>query len=215
MEAEITKGKYHDYDTFLGPEAIEYLKAYIEMKKKGTAFIPPETIADDSPIIRDEWHKKVKPISPGAIHQLMSRLYAKTNLRRPVGRKSIRYDLRAHLIRKYFRTQLGATNAIPIDYVEYWMGHTITTYDDVRMKGIDYMRNLYAQSGPSIRPRSKLSKIEQPKIMIEGWGMSPNEILSKEALAMPPYNRRGSRPAEDTDLKSSLETSNRGRAPRK
>jgi hypothetical protein len=29
IEAEITKGKYHDYDTFLGQEAAEYLKAYL------------------------------------------------------------------------------------------------------------------------------------------------------------------------------------------
>ena len=28
VEAEITKGKYHDYDTFIGQEAAEYLRAY-------------------------------------------------------------------------------------------------------------------------------------------------------------------------------------------
>lgn len=26
VEANITKGKYHDYDTFIGAEAVEYLK---------------------------------------------------------------------------------------------------------------------------------------------------------------------------------------------
>lgn len=36
VEAEITKGKYHDYDTFLGPEAAQFLKLYIEHRKKGT-----------------------------------------------------------------------------------------------------------------------------------------------------------------------------------
>ena len=30
VEAEITKGKYHDYDAFLGQEAVDYLKAYLE-----------------------------------------------------------------------------------------------------------------------------------------------------------------------------------------
>jgi len=30
VESEITKGKYHDYDTFLGEEAIEYLRLYLE-----------------------------------------------------------------------------------------------------------------------------------------------------------------------------------------
>ena len=36
VEAEITKGKYHSYDTFLGKEAAEYLKAYIGLRRRGT-----------------------------------------------------------------------------------------------------------------------------------------------------------------------------------
>lgn len=35
VEADITKGKYHEYDTFLGPEAVEYLDAYLELRKRG------------------------------------------------------------------------------------------------------------------------------------------------------------------------------------
>ena len=30
VESDITKGKYHDYDTFLGEEAVEYLRLYVE-----------------------------------------------------------------------------------------------------------------------------------------------------------------------------------------
>jgi hypothetical protein len=50
IEAEITKGKYHDYDTFLGAEAAQYLKLYIEQRRKGYDNIPPENITDDSPL---------------------------------------------------------------------------------------------------------------------------------------------------------------------
>jgi len=96
-----------------------------------------------------------------------------------------RYELRAHIIRKYFRTQLGSLNTMPIDYIEYMMGHMVSTYNDIKSKGVEFLRNLYAQAGLSIKPRTKLSKIEQLKLMIEAWGMNPNEILSKEALAMP------------------------------
>jgi len=53
------------------------------------------------------------------------------------------------------------------------------------MKGVEFLRGLYASSGLSIRPKTKLSKIEQLKTIIEAWGMDPNKILSKEALAMP------------------------------
>ncbi len=36
VEAEITKGKYHDYDTFLGQEASEYLRIYLELRGQGS-----------------------------------------------------------------------------------------------------------------------------------------------------------------------------------
>ena len=62
IEAEITKGKYHDNDTFLGPETAYYLKLYLEQRRKGTNKMPPETITDDSPLIRDTH-------SPGRSHQ--------------------------------------------------------------------------------------------------------------------------------------------------
>lgn len=35
VEAKITKGKYGSYDTFLASEAVEYLKAYLEFRRKG------------------------------------------------------------------------------------------------------------------------------------------------------------------------------------
>ncbi len=43
IEAEITKGKYHDYDTFLNQEAAEYLRNYLEIRRKGspTGRMPP------------------------------------------------------------------------------------------------------------------------------------------------------------------------------
>ena len=35
VEVGITKGKYHDYDTFIGREAAEHLKAYLEARRQG------------------------------------------------------------------------------------------------------------------------------------------------------------------------------------
>jgi hypothetical protein len=93
-----------------------------------------------------------------------------------------RYELRAHSLRKYFRTQLGSLSTIPTDYIEYMMGHTISTYNDVKMKGIEFLRNLYACSGLSIRPKTKISRIEQLKLIIEAWGLNPNEILTRSSV---------------------------------
>ncbi len=41
---------------------------------------------------------------------------------------------------------------VPADYIEYMMGHTISTYHDVQMKGVEFLRNIYAASGLSIKP---------------------------------------------------------------
>jgi hypothetical protein len=78
-----------------------------------------------------------------------------------------------------------ALNTMPIDYIEYMMGHSVSTYNDIKMKGIEFLRNLYAASGLSIQPKTTMSKIDQLKLIIEAWGLNPNEILSREALSKP------------------------------
>ena len=97
----------------------------------------------------------------------------------------IRYKLRAHSIRKYFRTQLGAISTIPRDYIEYMMGHKINTYNDIQMKGIEFLRNLYISSGLSIRSKTKLSKVDQLKMFAESLGLNPDEVLSRDAITRP------------------------------
>lgn len=80
VEADITKGKYHDYDTFLGTEAVTYLKAYIAARRRGTEHLPPEELQDATPIIRDQHTKRIKPVTPACIHRLIHNLYAKAGL---------------------------------------------------------------------------------------------------------------------------------------
>jgi integrase len=183
IESEITKGKYHDYDTFIGPEAATYLRAYLDARANGTYYLRSEQIDDTSPLIRDAHANMVRPVSPACIHQVIHRLYVQAKLISTQHRR--RYQLRPHSLRKYFRTQLGSLGTIPTDYIEYMMGHTISTYNDIKMKSIDFLRNLYAQSGLSIRPKTQVSKIQQLKLILEAWDMNPHEILSKKALTIP------------------------------
>ncbi len=191
IEAEITKGKYHEYDTFIGAEGVELLKAYLKVRRIGNERLesghkrgmPPEEITDSSPLIRNEHKTTAEPISTGTVHRVIHVLYRKAGLIEKSGK--VRYDLRAHSIRKFFRTQLGANSSIPTDYIEYMMGHTISAYNDIKMKGVEFLRNLYASSGLGIRPRTRLSKIEQLKIVAESLGLNPDEVLSNDAQQMP------------------------------
>ncbi|MDH5733246.1 MAG: site-specific integrase, partial [Candidatus Bathyarchaeota archaeon] len=185
VEAEITKGKYHDYDTFLAQEAAEYLRIYLELRRQGspTGRMPPENIHERSPLIRDKLSRHPKPLSPGRIHQIVHELYIKAGLitSKPLGR---RYDLRAHSVRKFFRTQMAALG-VDRDYIEYMMGHTISTYHDIKMKGIEFLRGIYVASGLAIKPKTRISKIDALKEIIRAWGMNPEEVLTKEALTKP------------------------------
>jgi hypothetical protein len=193
VEAEITKGKYGDYDTFIGQEAVEYLQMYLNERRMGSrrGIIPPEQITDESPLVRNNFSRKPKPLSPSRIHSILHVLYQRTGL---INGKSRRYEVRAHSLRKYFKTQMTA-QGVNSDYIEYMMGHVIDTYHDVQMKGIDYLRNIYACSGFSIKPKTQVSKIEALKEVVRAWGLNPEEILVKNATAQP--HRTVINPLED------------------
>lgn len=184
VEAEITKGKYGDYDTFLGAEAAEYLKLYIEMRRKGSPDKgnPPETLTDESPLIRDETSQIPRPIGPKQVRKIVHQLYKKADLLKPP--RGRMYDLRVHSLRKYFKTQMLALGVQP-DYVDHMMGHTVDTYHDIQMKGTEFLRNVYTASGLSIRPKTRNNKTETLKEMIRALGYNPERILTKEALTEP------------------------------
>jgi site-specific recombinase XerD len=180
IEAEITKGKYHDYDTFIGAEASQFLKLYLDQRKKGTVKLPPEELADESPLIRNETARTPKSIGPKQLRKLVHELYMKADLIKQ--QKGRMYDLRVHSLRKYFKTQLLSLGVQP-DYVDYMMGHTVDTYHDIQSIGIDVLRNAYAASGLAIRCKTNVSKVEALKEIIRAWGMNPEQLLTRDALA--------------------------------
>ena len=112
----------------------------------------------------------------------MHNLYLKAGLIKP--QKGRMYELRTHSLRKYFKTQLTALG-VNSEYIEYMMGHTISTYHDIQMKGVDFLRNIYAASGLSIRPKTQVSKIDALKEIIRAWGMDPEKLLTREAIVEP------------------------------
>ncbi len=191
IEGEITKGKYGEYDTFISAEGLDYLKRYLSSRRIGNERLesgkkrgmPPENIVDSSPLIRNEHTTLVEPISNGAVHCSIHGLFRRAGLIGASGK--VRYDLRPHSIRKYFRTQLGANAKMPTDYIEYMMGHKTSTYNDIKGKGVEFLRNLYDSSGLSIRPKSKLTKVDQLKMFAASLGLNPDEVLSRDALAVP------------------------------
>jgi site-specific recombinase XerD len=184
VEAEITKGKYHDYDTFLGAEAVEALKLYLNARRKGLLDrrIPREEMADDSPLLRDHQRAEVRTIGERQLYKLIHSLYSRVGLLR-AGQNG-GYDLRVHSIRKFFKTQLMALG-VQADYVDYMMGHTVDTYHDIQSKGIEFLRNVYATAGLSIMPKPKGWELDALKAFARGLGLEPEKVLTQAALTEP------------------------------
>lgn len=200
VEADITKGKYHDYDTFLGQEAVDCLKLYLEERKRGSpkGKISPEQLTDASPLIRGQTSASVNPIGEKQVYQLLHNLYFKTGL---IKRNNEHvYDLRVHSIRKYFKTQLMALG-VQSDYVDYMMGHTVDTYHDIQSLGIEKLRNIYSSAGLSVRSKTKTSKIDLIKEYIRALGVNPEAVLTREAMTHPARTEINPQDQEDYQLK--------------
>jgi len=65
------------------------------------------------------------------------------------------------------------------------MAYTVDTYHDIESKDIEFLRDVYAGTGPSIKPRAQTSKIEMVREFIRGLGMNPEEILTRQAISEP------------------------------
>jgi site-specific recombinase XerD len=180
VEADITKGKYCDYDTFIGAEALQFLKLYLERRKKGVGRIPPETLTPESPLFRDEHDRNPKSLGPKQIRKVIHDLYLEAGLIKQ--KRGRMFDLRVHSLRKYFKTQMLALGVQP-DYVDYMMGHTVDTYHDIQSLGVDKLRNIYQAAGLTIIPKTRVSKVDALKEIIRAWGMNPEQLLAKDALA--------------------------------
>ena len=178
VEAEITKGKYCDYDTFINEEAVRYLKLYLEQRRRGTEKIPPEEIKDESPLFRT-YEREVRPLSFTRAHNALREVMIRAGLRQ--GKKR-RYDLRIHSLRKFFRTQMAALG-VPSDYIEYFMGHKLSTYHDVRMKGIEFLRGVYAAANLRIFPKPKVTLVDVLKEIIRSRGEDPSKYLKEQVMA--------------------------------
>ncbi len=181
VEAAITKGKYHDYDTFLNAEASNYLKLYLDERRHGGRSMPPEIITDNSPLIRNSHiTDRVLGVSAKTIRKIIHDRAVGLKIAKKLP-NSWMYSVRTHSLRKFFRTQMSACN-IDDEIIKYMMGKTIDTYEDVQSLGIEKLRNMYSAAGLVIRSKTQTNRIEQLKEIIRAWGANPEEILTKDAL---------------------------------
>jgi len=72
-----------------------------------------------------------------------------------------------------FRVEFQRALGVQSDYIDYMMGHTVSVYHDIQSKGIEFLRNVYSNSGLCITPKPQPSPIEALRSFARGLGLNP------------------------------------------
>jgi hypothetical protein len=178
IEAEINKGKYQSYETFLNHETVKYLKTYLDVRRVGTRRLPPETIVDESPLVRSQIGRK--PVTSHNMQTIIHSLYVRAGLIQENNRL-IKHVLKTTSLRKFFRSQMSLLG-VDREYTEFMMGHRTNSYHDMKMRGVEYLRRVYQSSGISIEPAVPMNNLDVLKDIIREMGLNPEKILRHKLI---------------------------------
>ena len=62
------------------------------------------------------------------------------------------------------------------------MGHQTSTYHDIENLGTEFLRNKYAMSGLSIKPKTQFDEYEKMRTLALALGMNPNHVINKDGF---------------------------------
>lgn len=105
-----------EYETFAGPNAVDILKAYLNLRKR-----KGENITSKSPVFATE-RKPYKRLGRRSLSTLFTRITKKTGI-----------IVSTHRLRKFFETYMALTVRHPI-VLKYWMGHQIGAGRDIEAR---------------------------------------------------------------------------------
>jgi integrase/recombinase XerD len=150
------------YETFIGKNAIESLKAYLQFRKaKG------EQITKDSPLIATVSDKAMKP-------EVLSTIFVRLS-------KKAGFLTSPHRFRKYFESHMGLS--APSILVKYWMGHSLGVEKSYFMPTLEKQRDAYAQAYKEIDIfRTETSDVERRTQMLIDQIVLVKPDVDKKAL---------------------------------
>ena len=153
---------------------IEYLKE----RENGTPRTPPEKIVDESPLLKQN-KKEVTPMGARCMQAMIHKLCLRAGLITKGSGVRGGYEFSCYSLRRFFRTEMSLAG-VNRDCIEYMMGHKGDPYCDIKSRGVEYLRAVYANSGLSLKSRTKEEKIEAVLDLIHKWGITPEEIGAAE-----------------------------------
>lgn len=131
------------YDTFLGPNAVQALKIYLQERKSKNEVITP-----DSPLLANIHGQ---PLTPLALSMTFVRLG-----------KQAGFDTSPHRLRKYFESHLGLS--APSILVKFWMGHSLGSEGPYAQFSPEDQRRKYKEAYHELDIyKSEVNVVEQRK----------------------------------------------------
>lgn len=105
----------NNYDTFIGPNAVEALRVYFDLRKQHG-----ENFTDATPIFLTEASKQGRPrvrLDKTSVRTIFARV-----------KRQLGIIVSPHRVRKMFDTQMGSAHVHPA-VLKYWMGHSVGSGD--------------------------------------------------------------------------------------
>ncbi len=149
-----------EYYTFLGEDAVDTLRCYIKLRRKGSRYLSPEDIKNDSPLFISESNRRRKErvrAYEGGINRAMQAAALKAGLISEEEKGRTINTAGIHALRASFSTILR-DQGVPSDYVEEMLGHRLP-YDGAYMRAtVNRLKEAYMKAYPALSIKQVLVK---------------------------------------------------------
>ena len=147
--------------SFIGTEAIQALKIYLQQRQNGSRHVPPEELNNESPLFRTWTNGTVKRIPRGSLSSLIRQAFLRIN----------EPNITAHSLRKYVQTKLEVAG-MNVNWIDQILGHKLINSRDAYSKPTDeQLQEAYTQAykflrvypDPTLKPQPNQETQTQPK----------------------------------------------------
>ena len=162
--------------TFLGEEAINAIKKYLKMRRRGSKKMKPEAITNESPLFRTWKHGEVNPMS----RQNMCSIIKQTFVR--IGERK----MSAHSLRKSLQTNLEK-GGMPTNWIDQVLGHELLNSRDAYSLPTDEeLKEAYEAAYKYIRVYPEIAPIQpetpKPVIQVENSGKENLDVAEARTM---------------------------------
>jgi integrase/recombinase XerD len=141
-----------EYYTFLGEDAVDTLRCYTKLRRKGSRYLSPEEIKNDSPLFISESNRRRKErvrAYEGGINRAIQAAALTAGLISGEEKGRTINTAGIHALRASFSTILR-DQGVPSDYVEEMLGHKLP-YDGAYMRPtVNRLKEAYVKAYPAL-----------------------------------------------------------------